>query len=107
MDKNPFPKFDIFPSVGRVREAARRFGNFVLRPHVLSPVSEHFQHPLDTEPEPVTELPGQKPCYPDQLFSWEQDTAEYSLADLEAALGHSILQGEMTAEDAYRRLGDA
>lgn len=61
---------NIFENVGITSaDIARAVINLVCefpRLHLLSPVSEHFQHPLDDELEPVTDWPGQPYHYPQE-----------------------------------------
>lgn len=49
-----FPKIDIFP---RLTHLKRIIGHILLGPDLLSPISDHFTHPLDTEIKPVTDWP--------------------------------------------------
>lgn len=58
-----FPKIEIFQPIERTKKIVKGIGHFIADivtcPHLLSPVSEHFQHPLDPPIEPVTSMPNQ------------------------------------------------
>lgn len=71
-NKNPFPKFDLFPRITKVCRAVSRLA---LGPHLFSPVSDHeFRHPLD-------EIFDKPPYSQDALFAaelsgWGTDVGE-------------------------------
>lgn len=75
INQNPMPRFDLLP------HPFRRVGHTLLEfcsLHLLSPISEHFTHPLDD-------------TFDDEAYR-EHD------------LGHAVMAHEITAEAAYDRL---